>query len=63
MVKGINWNILGMLKSPASKFSEAEMTERIRKKAQELWERRGRVMGKDLEFWLEAEKLVKSGKG
>ncbi len=54
---GFGWN-----KTSATKLSEPELTDRIRKKAQELWEKRGRVQGKDLDIWLEAEKLVKSGK-
>ncbi|MFA6600213.1 MAG: DUF2934 domain-containing protein [Candidatus Omnitrophota bacterium] len=39
-----------------------DLTERIRKVAKEIWERKGRKSGKDLENWLEAERLVKSGK-
>ncbi|OQA56792.1 MAG: hypothetical protein BWY42_00825 [Candidatus Omnitrophica bacterium ADurb.Bin277] len=42
-----------------SKVTEAELTERIREKAKELWEKKGRVQGQDLEIWLEAERLVK----
>jgi hypothetical protein len=53
---------LGWSKTSTSKLSEAEVTERIKKTAQELWEKKGRVQGKDLEIWLEAEKLVKSGR-
>ncbi len=49
-------------KSSAPKLSGAEFTARVQKKAKELWERNGRAQGKDLENWLEAEKLVKSGK-
>jgi len=49
-------------KSSTSKCSGADLTACIQKKAQEIWERKGRVPGKDLENWLEAEKLVKSGK-
>jgi hypothetical protein len=41
------------------KVSEAELTEQIREKAKELWEKKGRVRGQDQEIWLEAEKLVK----
>ena len=44
-----------------AKMTEAELTERIQKKAKELWVKKGHVQGKDLEIWLEAEKLVKSG--
>jgi len=47
---------------PACNLSSAEVTARTQKKAKELWEKKGRVQGKDLEIWLEAEKLVKSGK-
>ncbi|HOW58606.1 MAG TPA: DUF2934 domain-containing protein [Candidatus Omnitrophota bacterium] len=53
---------LGWNKTSTPKCSDAEMTARIQKKAKELWEKKGRVQGKDLEIWLEAEKLVKSGK-
>jgi len=41
------------------KVSEAELTERIREKAKELWEKKGRVQGQDQEIWLEAERLIK----
>ncbi len=44
------------------KLSQEELTRRITEKAKELWERKGRVQNQDLEIWLEAEKLVKSGK-
>ena len=54
---GFAWN-----RTSATKLSEPELNERIQKKARELWEQKGRVQGKDLEIWLEAEKLVKSGK-
>jgi len=56
-ITGLGWN-----KTSSAKLSEAELTERIKKTAQELWEKKGRVQGKDLEIWLEAEKLVKIGK-
>ena len=32
----------------------------VRAKAQELWEKKGRVQGKDLDIWLEAERAVKA---
>ena len=44
-----------------TKLSKEELNERIQKKAKELWERKDRVQNQDLEIWLEAEKLVKSG--
>ena len=45
-----------------AKLSQEELTRRITEKAKELWERKGRVQNQDLEIWLEAERLVKSGK-
>ena len=42
--------------------SGQDMTDCIRKKAQELWEKGGRQQGKDEEYWLKAEKLVKAKK-
>lgn len=56
-VAGLGWS-----KTSMPKLSESELNERIQKKAKELWEQKGRVQGKDLEIWLEAEKLVKSGR-
>ena len=48
-------------RSDETQGSEA-LQERIQKKAYELWEQRGRVDGYNLEDWLEAERLVRSGK-
>jgi len=45
-----------------SKSSGENLDNCIRKKAYELWEKKGRISGKDLEIWLEAEKIVKAGK-
>ncbi|MFA5099414.1 MAG: DUF2934 domain-containing protein [Candidatus Omnitrophota bacterium] len=39
-----------------------DQTEVIRKVAQKLYEKKGCQPGHDIENWLEAEKLVKSGK-
>ena len=36
-----------------------EATECIKKKAYELWEKDGRKQGRDLHYWLDAEKAVK----
>ena len=52
----------GLSKISTPKWSEAEMTAKIQQKAKEIWQKKGCVQGKDLEIWLEAEKLVKSGK-
>jgi hypothetical protein len=50
---------LGWSKTSAPKLSKEELNARIQKKAKELWEKKGCVQNKDLEIWLEAEKLVK----
>ena len=52
----------GWSKTSTPKLSEAEMTSKIQQKAKEIWQNKGCVQGKDMEIWLEAEKLVKSGK-
>ena len=51
-----------MAKITAPKLSKDELNERIQKKAKEIWEKKGRVLNKDLEIWLEAERLVKAGR-
>ncbi|MFA6383988.1 MAG: DUF2934 domain-containing protein [Candidatus Omnitrophota bacterium] len=63
-----------MVKSPAKSMfsmntmnsagttSAQDKTDIIRKVARDLYEKKGRQPGRDLENWLEAEKLVKSGK-
>ncbi len=62
MAKAVSESGFGWNKTSAAKLSGQELTDRVHKKAQELWEKKGRVQGKDLDIWLEAEKLVKSGK-
>jgi len=48
-------------KKPAKKLTarEQKIQETIAKKAYELYEQSGRENGRDVEHWLEAEKLVK----
>jgi len=36
-----------------------QLTNMIRKKAYELYEKRGRKPGRDMDNWLEAEKMIK----
>jgi len=43
-----------------SSCKQNELTEAIRNKAQEIYEKSGRKEGRDLENWLEAERIVKS---
>lgn len=40
------------------KVDKMPLNEMIQKKAYELYEKRGREQGKDLDDWLEAEKIV-----
>ena len=42
------------------KCEKAELTNCIKKKAKELWEKDGCKQGRDLDYWLRAEKIVKS---
>lgn len=35
-----------------------DVQQQVAQKAYELWEQNGRVEGRDLEHWLEAERLV-----
>lgn len=41
---------------------DGNLEEAIARKAYEIFEERGREHGKDLEHWLEAEAIIKSGK-
>lgn len=38
---------------------KTDLTNNIREKAKELWEKDGCKQGRDLEYWLKAEKIVK----
>jgi hypothetical protein len=49
-----------MMKKTESSYSQAQLSEEIRKKAQELYEKSGRQQGRDMDNWLTAERLVKS---
>lgn len=61
MAKTTSKSNLGLKKSSTLKLSDEEIATCIKKKAHELWEQKGRIQGQDLEIWLEAEKIVKSG--
>ena len=41
------------------KVGKRNMIERLRSKALEVWKEKSRIHGKDLDIWLEAEKMVK----
>lgn len=40
-------------------ISQDQLTDMIRKKAYELYEKRGKESGHDMDNWLEAEKMIK----
>ena len=42
------------------KYEKKDSTTLTREKAHELWEKDGRKQGRDLDYWLRAEKIVKS---
>lgn len=46
--------------SGTSRTSSQDLTDAIRKKAYELYEKRGRKSGHSMDDWLEAERIVKS---
>jgi hypothetical protein len=40
-------------------LSQEQLNKKIREVAQKLYEKKGRVPGRELDDWLEAEKIVK----
>ncbi|MBU4376043.1 MAG: DUF2934 domain-containing protein [Candidatus Omnitrophica bacterium] len=40
--------------------TKIDLTNLIREKAKELWEKDGRKQGRDMDYWLQAEKIVKA---
>jgi hypothetical protein len=48
-----------VLREAAPSFSTVEFYARVARRAYDLFERRGREEGHDVEDWLEAERLVK----
>ena len=43
----------------ATTVSQNQLTDMIRKKAYELYEKRGKKQGHDTDNWLEAERMIK----
>jgi len=46
-------------KTSQPKLNNGQLQEKIRKVAQELYEKRGRILGHEFDDWIEAEKIVK----
>lgn len=38
---------------------KTDLTNLIREKAKELWEKGGCKQGRDMDYWLQAEKIIK----
>lgn len=53
-------NTFKSTKSSSSPAPKSDITDLIRKKAYELWDKRGRKGGHSLDDWLEAERIVRS---
>lgn len=49
------------LKQTARSSARAKHKEAIRSRAHEIWEEHGRPVGRDEEFWLQAEREVQQG--
>lgn len=48
-------------KTVSGSLTQEQLNAKIKEVAQELYEKRGRVSGHELDDWLEAERLVKKG--
>ena len=55
----MNLNPIDVDREAAPSFSTVEFYARVARRAYDLFERRGREEGHDVEDWLEAERLVK----
>ncbi len=42
------------------KSATVDITNSIKEKAKELWEKDGRQQGRDMDYWLQAERIVKA---
>lgn len=47
------------MNNPEVSMPQDQLTDMIRKKAYELYEKRGKKSGHDMDNWLEAERLIK----
>jgi len=55
-------NTFKTTKSSNPSAPRTDVSDLIRKKAYELWEKRGRKAGHSLDDWLEAERIVKGSR-
>ena len=47
------------INNSSTSIPQDQLTDMIRKKAYELYEKRGKKQGSDMDNWLEAERMIK----
>ena len=55
----VKWSNNKTFSNPSTSIPQDQLTDMIRKKAYELYEKRGKKSGQDMSNWLEAERLIK----
>jgi hypothetical protein len=53
------WSNNKTFSNSSTSIPQDKLTDMIRKKAYELYEKRGKKSGQDMNNWLEAEKMIK----
>ena len=53
------WSNNKTFSNASTSIPQDQLTDMIRKKAYELYEKRGKKSGQDMANWLEAERLIK----
>ena len=53
------WSTNKASSNSSTSIPQDQLTDMIRKKAYELYEKRGKKSGQDMNNWLEAEKIIK----
>ena len=53
------WSTNKASSNTSTSIPQDQLTDMIRKKAYELYEKRGKKSGQDMNNWLEAERIVK----
>lgn len=51
---------MAYMKPNTAAMAKEDVDQKIRKKAQEIWEKTGCKAGHDLDNWLQAERIVKT---
>ena len=53
------WSTNKASSNSSTSIPQEQLTDMIRKKAYELYEKRGKKSGQDMNNWLEAERMIK----